>query len=265
MKKRAAIILFVALAFAGIVFAFPKAGAMKASRLARDLPESFGDWIGIPVEPGVREKAVLAKDTEFERMQYSHLDGIRPPIEVSVVFSGKNLSQSIHRPEVCLRAQGWEFVSERYFNWSDVLPNGEPLPVKEIICRLVRMEQGEGGEPEPVLLENGEKAYVWRAFYYTFLGHTRIVAGHYQRTGEDIKDRLIKGYDQRWAYATFSSFITEKFAEQGFQTGRLALLDEGGTKDHVAEFLRELLPLVVAEPGKGVDPSLADGKVVNHE
>ena len=238
---------------------------MKASRLARDLPESFGDWIGIPVEPGTREKEILAKDTEFERMQYSHVDGIRPPIEVSVVFSGKNLSQSIHRPEVCLRAQGWEFVSESYFSWDDVLTNGERLPVKEIICRLVRMQKSENGELEPVLLENGEKAYVWRAFYYTFLGHTKIVSGHYQRTGEDIKDRLIRGYDQRWAYVTVSSYITKKFAEQGVQTGRLAILDEGGTKKHVAEFLRELLPLVVAAPGGGSDPSLTDGKIVDHE
>jgi len=266
MKKRAAMLLFVALAFAGIVFAFPKASSMKSSRLARDLPEEFGDWMGIPSEPGKREKEVLAKDTEFERMQYSHLDGIRPPVEVSVVFSGKNLSQSIHRPEVCLRAQGWEFVSERYFSWDGVLPNGEPLPVKEIICRIVRMEsRGEGGEPEPVVLANGEKAYVWRAFYYTFLGHTEIVAGHYERTGEDIKDRLFKGYDQRWAYATFSSFITGKFVEQGYSTGRFAVLNEEQTTEHIADFLRELVPLVVAAPGEGVDPSLADGKILDHE
>jgi|GEM_PF-571949 len=265
MKIRAAILLVVAVTFAGVVFAFPKASSMKPSRLARDLPEEFGDWIGVPAEPGKREKEVLAKDTEFERMQYTHIDGIRPPVEASIVFSGKNLSQSIHRPEVCLRAQGWEFVSERYLNWSDVLPNGEGLPVKEIICRLERMQESASGDLEPIVLENGEKAYVWRAFYYTFFGHSKIVSGHYQRTGEDIKDRIFKGYDQRWAYATFSSFITEKFVEQGFSTGSFAVLNEEQTAEHIADFLRELVPFVVAVPGKGVDPSLADGKILNHE
>lgn len=265
MKKRAAILLVTVLAFVGVVIAFPKGAQMRASRLAKELPEQFGDWSGRAQEPGEREKAVLAGDTEFERMEYSHLEGIRPPVQVSIVFSGKNLSQSIHRPEVCLRAQGWEFSSERYFTWDDVLPNGEKLPVKEIICRVTRMRKDESGEPVPVVLPNGEISYEWRAFYYTFFGHSKIVSGHYQRTGEDIKDRLFKGYDQRWAYATVSSFISQKYVDQGFSLGSLEILDEEQTKEHIREFLRELLPLIVAEPEKGTDPSLSAGGILSHE
>ncbi|MDA7882242.1 EpsI family protein [Akkermansiaceae bacterium] len=265
MKKRAAILLSVALAFVGVVLAFPKGAQMRASRLAKDLPEQFGDWSGRPQEPGEREKKVLAGDTEFERMEYSHLEGTRPPVQVSIVFSGKNLSQSIHRPEVCLRAQGWEFSSERYFTWDDVLPNGEKLPVKEIICRIKRMKEDENGDPVPALLANGEPSYEWRVFYYTFFGHSKILAGHYQRTGEDIKDRLFKGYDQRWAYATVSSFISQKYADQGFSLGSLEVLDEEGTKEHIMEFLKELLPLIVSDAGEGTDPSLSSGGILNHE
>ena len=265
MKKRAAILLAVVLTFVGVIIAFPKGAQMRASRLSKELPEQFGDWSGRPQEVGSREKAVLPGDTEFERMEYRHLGQTKPPVQVSIVFSGKNLSQSIHRPEVCLRAQGWEFASERYFIWDDILPNRERLPVKEIVCRIARMERNESGDPVAVLLPNGEQSYEWRAFYYTFFGHSKIVSGHYQRTGEDIKDRLFKGYDQRWAYATVSSFISQKFVDQGFVVGSLEVMDEVETKQHIIEFLQELLPLIVADPGEGTDPSLSEGGILNHE
>lgn len=265
MKRRATVLLLVVVAFVGIVFALPKSAQMQPSRLAKELPEEFGDWVGRPQEPGGREKNVLALDTEFERMDYANLDGTSPPVQVSIVFSGKNLSQSIHRPEVCLRAQGWEFVSERYLEWENLLPGGEVFPVKEIICRIVATKADEEGKPVPQRLENGEIIYHWRVFYYTFLGHEKIMAGHYQRTGEDIKDRIFKGYDQRWAYVTISSFLTKKIHDQGVPIGSLEILDEEETKDHVKGFLKELLPMVVAGPGQGVDSSLTKGGLLNYE
>ena len=233
---------------------------MKASRLAKSLPESFGAWVGKPEEPGEREKAILARDTEFERITYFDQDGLLPSTQASLVFSGKNLSQSIHRPEVCLRAQGWTFVSERYLSWKDVLPGGETLPVKEIVCRRVFQRNNAEGDPEPLILENGETAHLWRVFYYTFAGHEKILAGHYQRTFEDMKDRLIEGYDQRWAYATFSSYVTLKHAEQGFRLERGTALNLEETGMHIRSFLKKLLPLVISDPGEGYDESLETGK-----
>ncbi len=260
MKARSLVLLSFVLLFAMVVFLLPDVSGMKASRLSRTLPSELGDWLGKPQEPGEREKQVLANDTEFERMLYLDSAGKSPAVEVSIVFSGKNLSQSIHRPEVCLRAQGWEFVRERYLSWENVLPTGENLPVKEILCRRLYQVANEDGEAEAVLLKNGEKAYIWRVFYYTFMGHEAIVAGHYQRTAEDIKDRLFKGYDQRWAYATFSAFVTKKHAEQGFNLGGISELDEEQTEAHILQFLKELSPVVVSPPREGRDHSLETGK-----
>ena len=256
MKKRAIILLVCVGTFVGMVMALPDAVGMKPSRLARKLPMSFENWVGRPEEPGAREKEILAKDTEFERMQYFDREGILPSVEVSIVFAGKNVSQSIHQPEVCLRAQGWEFVEENYFSWTGLLPSGEVLPVKEMICRRVWQRENEEGDPVDVILDNGDKAYIWKSFYYTFFGHEQIVSGHYQRTGVDIKDRLLNGYDQRWAYATFSSFVTKKHAEQGLPYWADVVLDEDGTRKHIESFLIDLLPLVVAAPGEGYDESL---------
>lgn len=262
MKRRLVILSVVVAIFAGIVVAFPESPGVKPSRLARNLPERIGNWIGKPQEPGKEEKTKLAKDTGFERMSYRDENGLLPPIEASIVFSGMNLSQSIHRPEVCLDAQGWEFVSQKYLNWKDILPNGEVLPVKEILCRRVyRIVKEEGGKPEDVILENGETAYLWQVFYYTFVGHEKIVSGHYERTGEDIKDRLFKGHVQRWAYATFSSLITQKLTDQGIRHGMGAPLSHEETGEHIQEFLKQLLPTVISEPGEGTDASLENGKI----
>ena len=260
MKKRVIILLSLVVAFAGVILAFPEVPDMKPSRLAKNLPESFENWMGQPEEPGELEKIILARDTEFERLTYFDLDGVLPSVQASVVFSGKNLSQSIHRPEVCLRAQGWEFVSEKYLTWEGLLPDGEVLPVKELVCRRLHQALNDEGDPEPVLNAEGKEIYIWRVFYYTFVGHEKILSGHYERTGEDMKDRLLKGYDQRWAYATFSSFITLNHAEQGFRMERGVALNQAETAVHIQSFLKKLLPLVISKPGEGYDESLASGK-----
>lgn len=265
MIRRAVILFLFVMGFVGSVLSLPEAVTMKPSRLGKRLPESLGSWVGTPQEPGPKEKQILAVDTEFERVEYEHAQKTYPPIQASIVFSGKNLSQSIHRPEVCLRAQGWEFASENYFDWTGLLPNGEVLPVKEIICKRIYQYRDAEGEIKNLKLPNGEVAYIWRSFYYCFFGHTKIVAGHYQRTGEDIKDRLFKGYDQRWAYATFSAFISKKHADQGINPRRTIVLDIEQTKQLIGSFLTKLLPQVVSKPGAGSDPSLVEGYFGNDE
>ena len=265
MKKRAIVLLGIAILSLGAVLWLPDIPKMKPSRLANELPEMFNDWTGKPKEAGARERKVLAQDTEFERMQYFHRDEGLPSVEASIVFSGENLSQSIHRPEVCLRAQGWEFVSEAYHNWEGILPDGEILPVKEIICKQVHRYKDDEGRLNPTILENGKELMIWRSFCYTFIGHERIVSGHYERTAEDIKDRLFKGYDQRWAYATFSSFISGKYAGQGASIGSMIVLDEAETRGHIRSFLKELLPKILSAPGEGSDDSIINEDHPAHE
>ncbi|MDA7877367.1 EpsI family protein [Akkermansiaceae bacterium] len=262
MTKRTTILLCFSVGLLLLLFLLPNAPQMKPSRLSKELPEQLGDWRGIPREPGALEKKVLAQDTEFRRMEYRDVIGRFPAIETSIVFSGKNLSQSIHRPEVCLRAQGWTFVHENYLSLEGLLPSGAELPVKEMICKRVAMKNPEkkGDKPTPFLNDKGEEVILWRVFYYTFFGHEKIVAGHYQRTLVDMKDRLLEGYDQRWAYATFSAFITSKHAEQGIMPAGSPSFNEEETTGLMKEFLKELLPIMVSDPGEGYDPTLAKGQ-----
>lgn len=226
------------------VFLLPEVPPIKESRLAMELPMEFGDWEGRAVAIGERELQILANDTSFERKSFTNwFDPSAPPVEVSIVFSGKDLNNSIHRPEVCLRTQGWNFVSERFIDVPSAI-GGEPLPVKEIICSRTRKDR----DGKAIVGPEGKPVEDWQILYYTFIGHKNITPGHYQRTFTDIRDRIVGGYDQRWAYATFSTIVTGKYSEQGMDLGILRAMDLDQSGKYLGAFIRELLPRVLENP-----------------
>ena len=96
--------LVLVLGFSSI-WLLPKAGEIKLSMLQRNLPGRFDAMYGKKKEVTGDELRILAKDTEFERVEYFDLNNpLRPSVEVSVVFSGKDINNSIHRPERCLKS-----------------------------------------------------------------------------------------------------------------------------------------------------------------
>ena len=221
-----------------IIWILPDAGSMRLSRLARHLPVEFSTFRGEMVEVTGKELQILAKDTEFERLQYVDLTyPKRPAIEVSIVFSGRDVNNSIHRPERCLDSQGWNFTKQRKIVLKGALADGGNLPVREIVCEKM------------VKLKDDREIKVMRVQYYTFFGHTQITESHYTRTWQDMKDRLCKGYDQQWAYATFSMPVTKVYADQGMMDPRDALTVEQ-TEKALSDFIRKLAPLVIDQEAK---------------
>ena len=237
VKRLYILAAFLAIGFSLIWF-LPKSGEMRLSRLARHLPMKVGSMVGYRGEISEEELKILAKDTEFERLQYvNSLNPTQPPIEASVVFSGKDLNNSIHRPERCLRAQGWNFIKQRKITVRNALPDGSDIPFREIVCE------------KPVKLKNGKTIKVTRVQYYTFFGHTAITEDHYGRTLQDMKDRLFKGYDQQWAYATFSMPVNSKdLVEAGLvRPGSVYSLED--SEKMLKKFIKQLLPVVVDRKG----------------
>jgi hypothetical protein len=235
------------------IFLLPDAPQMRDSRLAHHLPRTFGDWRGENVEVSKRERDVLAADTRFERKSYhNQYDSTALPIEVSIVFSGKDLNNSIHRPETCLKTQGWDFVRLRYLNLPvEGLEAG--LPVKEMLCRRVRLDE----EGQPVAGKDGKPFEDWQLLYYTFIGHNTITPGHYARTFADIRDRVIGGFDQSWAYATFATPVSGKYADQGAPIGYALPMDEAQTGRYLGDFIGSLIPKMVA-PTSRISEEVAD-------
>jgi len=180
----------------------PEAGEMAASAVRMDLPDSAGSWMMRSIPASELELATLAADTRFSkavclRPREGEVDlasGLTVPdrIDLSVVLSGHDLNNSIHRPERCMPAQG--HVIQSSANVGFELSNGSRITVR----RLLSVQS----------IPTNEERTGYASFncvtYYFFVGHDSITQDHVKRTLIDMKDRLMRGMDQRWAYVSVS-------------------------------------------------------------
>jgi EpsI family protein len=201
----------------GSVFLLPKKIEVQPAAIDSALPTFIGEWYGAdqPVSQG--EKDILGPDTQFVRRLYTNARGDQ--IYVSIVFSGPDMSTSIHRPERCLPAQGWTIADTRVTE----IPIGSQI-LKANRLHNVRTFRNANGEPINVYSLN----------YYWFVGHDGRTPSHYERTWIDIRDRVLKGENQQWAYVTVISTITKGLQPLG--------KSEEETDEMLKRFLGELVP-----------------------
>lgn len=213
-----------------LIWLIPDKGTFRESRLISELPERLAGRIGVSLEISALERGTLAPDTTFSRKRYFD-ESLDPDIyiDLSVVFSGKDINNSIHRPEICLKAQGWNFESERYV----VIDSGnKSIPYKEIVCSRPRVESDD------IAYKNskGEVIVDRIVQYYTFAGAEKLTAGHYERTWEDIKMRVFQGTDQQWAYLTISMVVTDSLGGEELIAKHYNSLNLAETKSRLKKF-----------------------------
>ncbi len=128
-------------------------------------------------EVSLGERTVLPDDTRFLKSNYYDAQGNL--FRVSVVINGAS-RQSIHRPELCLPAQG--FSIERTQSIGLPVGNGV-LPVKVIELRRI----GSGGQSRTI----------GQAYFFVSAHHR--TASHYVRMLISIRDRALYNRVTRWA------------------------------------------------------------------
>ena len=230
MTKRLLITLILLVAGFCSIYALPKSydlqktalpGSLGITGKKYELPNLIGTWNGGDSrEASDKEIKILAKDTQFVKKNFVRnnpsVNPKRPSpdatdferaaaystyeeVDVSIVTSGSDMGNSIHRPERCLTAQGFDIRQEKKL----VLQvRGKPLPVKRLVTTQHIKDEPSG------------KIFLHRNLtYYWFVGHYELTNDHYARTLMDIKDRVIKGYDQEWAYATVGMMLDPHRAE----------------------------------------------------
>ncbi len=208
------------------VFFLPKVANSTPQGIALSLPSYVGQWYGEDQEISKMERAILAKDTEFARKLYT--DGLGNQVFVSIVLSGHDLDNSIHRPERCLPAQGWSIADSRVIAISGASGGSRPLEA----TRLHNLRK--------VVTKEGQTVTIYNLTYYWFVGWNVTTPSHLERTYMDIRDRVLYGYNQRWAYITVASTITENLQRFG--------KDEKETDAMLQEFIDRLLPKISAPP-----------------
>ena len=139
------------------------------------------------------------------------------------------MSTSIHRPERCLPAQGYTVASSQSLK---VVLQPQPLTVTRL--HNLRPLYTEAGKP--ILGRNGKSLNEFSLLYYWFVGCSDTTNDHNTRYTIDSRDRLLKGYNQPWAYVTVMSRIS-----QGLQPfGRT----EAQTDAMIQAFIQKLVPLI---------------------
>lgn len=204
------------------IYLMPEAGEMIPSAVDMNLPKQINAWQFQYRPPSAEEIRILANDTEFSKAiclrprpgEYTAITGSVIPdrIDLSVVLSGHDLNDSLHRPERCMRSQG--HVISRSDRVIIELPNGRKIPTRRLIST------------QSVPTDESHTNYVsfQSITYYYFVGNKTITEDHLERTIVDIKDRLVHGVDQRWAYISVTMWygevpwirkiVTEKEADQ---------------------------------------------------
>lgn len=184
---------------AGIVLALPGRVAGWTGHDLVNCPDELCARVCVDVPPGTpcpacgkplqymnhAEKRMLPADTGLVRKYYLR-DGAAP-VHASIVLSGNDRS-SIHRPQVCMTAAGYEIVNDT----------------------LLRIPLGGGREPLDVMVldmnRTGADGRTETIYYaYWFVGKGRETASHVQRMVWMATDRVLRGVSHRWAYIALSA------------------------------------------------------------
>lgn len=219
----------------GMIYLLPKSGTIANSAVKMELPDELElsgggrAWMFSKKPATEQEITALSKDTEFSKASCSaprpfeydpYGNRLRDNLDLSIVLSGTDINNSIHRPERCLPAQGHHIASST--SKSLILPDGRKFEVTQLLS-----SRDENLAP-PGQKENYRKFNYLT--YYFFVGREQISSSHLKRTLIDMKDRLVHGMDQRWAYVS----VTMPYGELPW-IGKEVSVEEADAK--VTEFL----------------------------
>jgi hypothetical protein len=209
------------------VFLLPKVGKIAESAVRMSLPDKLGEWEFEKGQASDKEVDILDKETQFSKavcrapIPYSYQsNGMRKlkQIDLSIVLSGTDINNSIHRPERCMPSQGHQIYDAK----SDLLKTaaGKTFPVRNLTSLQV------------VPLKSGESLKLNCVTFYFFIGQKEITEDHLRRTFIDMRDRLLRGQDQRWAYVSASMWFSE--------AGEYGLTSRDNAEKEIRQFLSDL-------------------------
>ncbi len=226
MKHRALILVAVLGAGMSSIFLLPPFKVAE-SAMSLEIPKTIGSWQTVPIEPTEKEIKSLAGDTRFSKA----LCGLPKPgggwdrADLSIVLSGQDLANSIHRPERCLGAQGHDIYGTEKV--SIEVPGGRQLPMRQLLS-VVKEGQSKDDLHDVRYLT-----------YYFFVGKDGITSEHRTRVLADMSNRLQNGEAQKWAYV----LVSMHFKEPGDKDPYVADYPDRVTAD---QKVRELLGDIAA-------------------
>ncbi len=130
------------------------------------------------VSASYQERIGLPSDTKIIKSIYTYTDGTE--FFVTLVMSGETRG-SIHKPQWCISAQGFEVVSTSF-------PKYRTYGDKKVALLDLKMPNKRNNS----------------FFCYWFIGNNHSTPYHTSRVLHMAFDRIIKGHSTRWAYISIS-------------------------------------------------------------
>jgi hypothetical protein len=174
-------------------------------RLQAELPEGTLDYASeeLPLEDIVVKS--LPGDTSFGQRNYQAADGFQ--VAVRVVLMGTDRT-SLHKPQLCLPAQGWHIDDTR--SVETTIPMDRPMPYDLPVVKLIASKEVPGG---------GETTRFNGIYVYWFVcddGVSASVTG-FQRMWSTANKLIRTGVLQRWAYVSCWSTFAPGQEEATFE------------------------------------------------
>jgi Protein of unknown function (DUF3485) len=213
------VIALTGLTVAACLWAVPPPSRSETG-IEMNLPSSVDKFLGLDQEISESERVILPPDTEFAKKLYT--DGRGDRISCQIVLAGGE-KRSIHRPEVCLPAQGWTLRT------GEVVPiklaNGESMDVMKLIIS------------KKIVPADGRPRELNSVFIYWFVGKETTTPHHFERILITNLDMLLHNTNHRWAYVIVSAPILEGFVPKGKNTEQ--------TLEVLKEFIATLAPQII--------------------
>jgi EpsI family protein len=198
----------------------PEPGVFMSLPHVVELPQlNDSKFFGLEAPVSDAEHRLLPKDTEFARKNYDDFHGHQ--IFFSIVLSGVQ-QYTIHRPQICLVAQGWDIVSEGEV--SVQLSSGHKLAVRDLSLQRETLD------------ENNQHQLIHACYLYWYVAEGVTTPSYAERSFLSGWDRVFHNRDHRWAYITAMSLITDSLRPDG--------LNPDETRNMLTAFIREILPNV---------------------
>jgi hypothetical protein len=147
---------------------------------------------------------MLPKDTSFGQRIYTADDGFQ--MLANAVLMGSSRA-SIHKPQICLTAQGWKIddaLSRVELVHLD-RPFSYDLPVMRLVATTKQVQA------------NGQTVEEQGVYVYWFVDADRITPHHAQRMMWTAGDILFTGVLDRWAYISFFSVCNPGQQDEAFE------------------------------------------------
>lgn len=206
MKWQIQIAVFVALAVAASLacYFFPNASVDSEAGLIMWLPEETEKFVGEEVPISKVEAETLPSDTEYLKMSYEpefSFEGRSAWWEgmaATLILSGTD-RRSLHEPEICLGAQGWELEKRRPIV---VQTEGGELEVMELQLGMWAIQDGVY-----VRGRDGKKQRIRAHYVYWWVSKEGSTAHTDERVMKTVLDNFLHNRNTRWGYPSVMVFV----------------------------------------------------------